>query len=201
MALKKFPSTHSDAAFQVAAGFRRDHQSRSRRRVLSKPKKRPAAETTTVVDGAPHRRRPQAEISQDRFQTPKARRRREVTAIEYDPNRSARIALIKYTDGEMSYILAPDGLSVGAKVCAGDECRARSRQCASAQPIPLGTNIHNIEIDSGPRRPDRPQRRATGDVEQPRRRLRTGENAVRRDPHDSRRLLTRRSARSAMSIT
>src|SRR6202011_5957602 len=45
----------------------------------------------------------------------------EVTAIEYDPNRSARIALIKYSDGEMSYILAPDGLNVGAKVMSGNE--------------------------------------------------------------------------------
>src|SRR5205823_8359796 len=45
----------------------------------------------------------------------------EVTAIEYDPNRSARIALIKYADGEMSYILAPDGLNVGATVMSGSE--------------------------------------------------------------------------------
>src|SRR4030088_848053 len=45
----------------------------------------------------------------------------EVTAIEYDPNRSARIALIKYADGELSYILAPDGLIVGAKVMSGNE--------------------------------------------------------------------------------
>src|ERR1700693_688491 len=45
----------------------------------------------------------------------------EVTAIEYDPNRTARIALIKYSDGEQSYILAPDGLQVGAKVTAGDD--------------------------------------------------------------------------------
>src|SRR5881409_2701068 len=45
----------------------------------------------------------------------------EVTGIEYDPNRSARIALIKYADGEMSYILAPDGLTVGARVMSGNE--------------------------------------------------------------------------------
>src|SRR2546423_8321330 len=45
----------------------------------------------------------------------------EVVGIEYDPNRSARIALIKYADGEMSYILAPDGLTIGTKVAAGEE--------------------------------------------------------------------------------
>src|SRR5438067_5229425 len=45
----------------------------------------------------------------------------EVTAIEYDPNRTARIALLKYSDGEQSYILAPDGLQVGSKVTAGDD--------------------------------------------------------------------------------
>ena len=53
----------------------------------------------------------------------------EVIGIEYDPNRSARIALIKYADGELSYILAPNGLRVGSTVAAGDECRARSGKC------------------------------------------------------------------------
>ena len=50
----------------------------------------------------------------------------EVIGIEYDPNRSARIALIKYSDGELSYILAPDGLRVGARVMAGNEAAPRS---------------------------------------------------------------------------
>src|SRR5437588_12148311 len=73
----------------------------------------------------------------------------EVTAIEYDPNRSARIALIKYSDGEMSYILAPDGLGVGAKVMSGNEAPPDLGNSLPLSVIPLGANIHNIEIAPG----------------------------------------------------
>ena len=73
----------------------------------------------------------------------------EVTAIEYDPNRSARIALIKYADGEMNYILAPDGLLVGAKVIAGGEAPPDLGNALPLSAIPLGANIHNIEIAPG----------------------------------------------------
>src|SRR4030081_2765050 len=73
----------------------------------------------------------------------------EVTAIENDPNRSVRIALIKYADGEMSYILAPDGLSVGAKVMSGNEAPPDLGNSLPLSVIPLGANIHNIEIAPG----------------------------------------------------
>jgi large subunit ribosomal protein L2 len=73
----------------------------------------------------------------------------EVTAIQYDPNRSARIALIKYTDGELSYILAPDGLTVGAKVSAGDNVAPDLGNALPLRAIPLGANIHNIELTPG----------------------------------------------------
>jgi large subunit ribosomal protein L2 len=73
----------------------------------------------------------------------------EVTSIEYDPNRSARIALIKYTDGEMSYILAPDGLNVGAKVMSGPDAPPDLGNSLPLSVIPLGANIHNIEIAPG----------------------------------------------------
>jgi large subunit ribosomal protein L2 len=73
----------------------------------------------------------------------------DVAAIEYDPNRSARIALIKYTDGEMSYILAPDGLAVGAKVMSGPEAPPDLGNSLPLSVIPLGANIHNIEIAPG----------------------------------------------------
>jgi len=73
----------------------------------------------------------------------------EVTAIEYDPNRSARIALIKYADGEMSYILAPDGLNVGAKVRSGPEAAPDLGNSLPLSTIPLGANIHNIELAPG----------------------------------------------------
>jgi large subunit ribosomal protein L2 len=73
----------------------------------------------------------------------------EVIGIEYDPNRSARIALIKYADGEMSYILAPDGLTVGASVMSGNEATPDLGNSLPLSTIPLGSSIHNIEIAPG----------------------------------------------------
>lgn len=73
----------------------------------------------------------------------------EVVGIEYDPNRSARIALIKYSDGELNYILAPDGLGVGLTVAAGDDVAPDLGNALPLRAIPLGTNIHNIELTPG----------------------------------------------------
>ena len=73
----------------------------------------------------------------------------EVIAIEYDPNRSARIALIKYADGELSYILAPNGLRVGSTVAAGDDAAPDLGNALPLRAIPLGANIHNIELAPG----------------------------------------------------
>jgi large subunit ribosomal protein L2 len=73
----------------------------------------------------------------------------DVIGIEYDPNRSARIALIKYTDGEKSYILAPIGLAVGAKVTAGDNVAPEVGNALPLKAIPLGASIHNVELIPG----------------------------------------------------
>ncbi|PYI81278.1 MAG: 50S ribosomal protein L2, partial [Verrucomicrobia bacterium] len=73
----------------------------------------------------------------------------EVIGIEYDPNRSARIALIKYADGELSYILAPSGLKVGATVNAGNDVAPDLGNSLPLRAIPLGTNVHNIELTPG----------------------------------------------------
>src|SRR3989440_10303317 len=70
----------------------------------------------------------------------------EVLGIEYDPNRSARIALIKYSDGELSYILAPEGLRVGARGMSGNGAAPDLGNALSLLAIPLGTNIHSIEL-------------------------------------------------------
>jgi large subunit ribosomal protein L2 len=72
-----------------------------------------------------------------------------VVAIEYDPNRSARIALLHYTDGEKRYILAPVGLSVGDTVHAGQEAEVRPGNALPLANMPLGTTIHNIELKPG----------------------------------------------------
>src|SRR6059058_4809636 len=73
----------------------------------------------------------------------------EVVGIEYDPNRSARIALIKYADGEMSYILAPDGLTNGARVMSGPTAPPDLGNSLPLSAIPLGSSIHNIELAPG----------------------------------------------------
>lgn len=72
-----------------------------------------------------------------------------VKAIEYDPNRSARIALLYYADGEKRYILAPNGLSVGAKVVSGSEALPEVGNALPLANIPIGTIIHNIELRPG----------------------------------------------------
>ena len=72
-----------------------------------------------------------------------------VLAIEYDPNRTANIALICYADGEKSYILAPAGLKVGIKIMNGPEAEVRLGNCLPLSEIPVGTLIHNIELYPG----------------------------------------------------
>jgi large subunit ribosomal protein L2 len=73
----------------------------------------------------------------------------EVIAIEYDPNRSARIALVQYPDGEKTYILAPIGLGVGVKITAGDDAAPETGNALPLKSIPLGTAIHNVELTPG----------------------------------------------------
>lgn len=72
-----------------------------------------------------------------------------VEAIEYDPNRTARIALVIYPDGERRYILAPLGLGVGAKVTAGEEAPIVPGSALPLSKIPIGTQVHNIEMRAG----------------------------------------------------
>ncbi len=73
----------------------------------------------------------------------------EVLAIEYDPIRSARLALLQYQDGEKKYILCPDGLKVGAKVMNGTTATAEVGNCLPLSSIPVGVTIHNVELVPG----------------------------------------------------
>ena len=73
----------------------------------------------------------------------------EVLAIEYDPIRTARLALLRYTDGEKTYILAPDGLRVGAQITSGPAAAPELGNALPLKAIPLGTNIHNVELTPG----------------------------------------------------
>jgi large subunit ribosomal protein L2 len=72
-----------------------------------------------------------------------------VASIEYDPNRSANIALINYADGEKRYIIAPKGLEVGMKVVSGEACDIKVGNAMQLKNIPVGTVVHNIELTLG----------------------------------------------------
>ena len=72
-----------------------------------------------------------------------------VKSIEYDPNRTANLALICYADGQKAYILAPEGLKVGMKVVSGAEAEAKIGNCLPLSEIPVGAQIHNIELYPG----------------------------------------------------
>ncbi|MFQ5965450.1 MAG: 50S ribosomal protein L2 [Candidatus Scalinduaceae bacterium] len=72
-----------------------------------------------------------------------------VASVEYDPNRSANIALLHYVDGEKRYILAPSGLSVGESIISGDRVEPKIGNCMPLKNIPSGMDIHNIELKPG----------------------------------------------------
>ena len=72
-----------------------------------------------------------------------------VSAIEYDPNRSARIALIQFEDGEKRYILSPNGLRIGDRISSGPRAEIRVGNAMPLSRVPLGTQVHNIELTPG----------------------------------------------------
>jgi ribosomal protein L2 len=77
-----------------------------------------------------------------------------VTQIEYDPNRSSNIALVTYLDGEKRYIIAPVGLEVGKTIASGEDADILPGNTLPIRNIPLGTQIHNIELRPGKGRTD-----------------------------------------------
>jgi large subunit ribosomal protein L2 len=72
-----------------------------------------------------------------------------VVSIEYDPNRTCRIALLQYEDGEKAYILAPEGLKASDRVISGEEIEPRLGHCMPMKKIPLGMSVHNVEMQPG----------------------------------------------------
>ncbi len=72
-----------------------------------------------------------------------------VVSVEYDPNRSARIALLQYEDGQKSYILAPEGLKAGDRLMSGEEAEPRVGNCMPLRKVPPGMEVHNVELQPG----------------------------------------------------
>jgi large subunit ribosomal protein L2 len=102
-------------------------------------------EITSWFRGGGHKRRyRQIDFRRDKHDVPG-----KVATVEYDPNRSARIALIHYADGDKRYILAPEGLAPGMEVVAGSKAEVNVGNALPLRLIPLGTMIHNIELKQG----------------------------------------------------
>jgi large subunit ribosomal protein L2 len=100
---------------------------------------------TTRFRGGGHKRRFRTiDFRRDKIGVPAL-----VATIEYDPNRTARIALLNYADGEKRYILAPDGMKVGDKIVSSKTADIRPGNCLQLQHIPVGTMIHAIEMKKG----------------------------------------------------
>src|SRR2546428_2628978 len=117
---------------------------------LTEPKQRTggrrnSGDITSWHRGGGHKRKLRiVDFKRDKFGVPAT-----VASIEYDPNRSARIALLSYADGEKRYILQPDGLKVGQKVVSGPEADILVGNALPLKNIPQGTTIHNIELRPG----------------------------------------------------
>src|SRR2546429_5713220 len=100
--------------------------------------------TSRYMGGGHKRQYRRIDFRRDKFAVPA-----KVASIEYDPNRTARIALLHYADGEKRYILAPKGLAVGDTVVSGPGADIRIGNAMPLFEIPLGTTVHNVELKIG----------------------------------------------------
>ncbi len=100
--------------------------------------------TSRYIGGGHKRKLRIIDFKRDKFDV-----QAEVQSIEYDPNRSARIALVLYTDGEKRYILAPESLKVGEKIISGEKVPPEVGNALPFKSMPLGTIVHNIELKPG----------------------------------------------------
>ena len=149
MALIKFKPTTSGRRFGNASHFG-DLTTDRPYKPLTLPKKSTAGRnnhghTTSRHRGGGHKRR----IRIIDFKRLRHHQEAQVLTLEYDPNRSARISLIQYVDGEKAYILAPDGLRVGETVMSGERAEVKIGNHLPLRNIPEGTAIHNLELEPG----------------------------------------------------
>ena len=149
MALKKFSPTSAGRRFQTSLSFDDVSSARPEKSLTvglrSTGGRNSQGRITSRYMGGGHKRLYRIiDFRRDKMGVP-AR----VAAIEYDPNRSARIALLHYVDGEKRYILAPNGLEVGAQVVSGPTADIIAGNALPLKGIPLGTTIHNIELKRG----------------------------------------------------
>lgn len=149
MGVKKYKPTSAGRRFATSPDFEeitKDKPEKSLTRPLSKKAGRNAGGRITVRhQGGGHKRKYRViDFKRDKDNVPA-----KVASIEYDPNRSARIALLHYADGEKRYIIAPEGLKVGIKVVSGEKADIKVGNALPLNKIPLGAVIHNIELKPG----------------------------------------------------
>ena len=149
MALRKYKPTSPGRRFRSVATFEEVTKTEPEKSLLAPITKKGGRNNmgriTTRHQGGGHKRR---------YRIIDFKRRKDgvpakVAAIEYDPNRSARIALLHYADGAKAYIIAPAGLEVGKQVMSGPEADILPGNALPIRNIPLGTQIHNIELRPG----------------------------------------------------
>ena len=149
MAVKKFKPTSPGRRGMTGHAFEEVTRSRPEPGLVSTLRRKGGRNSqgriTVRHRGGGHRRRYRViDFKRDKLDVP-AR----VVSVEYDPNRSARIALLHYADGEKRYILAPTGLRIGDELKAAVRAEIRPGNCMPLARMPLGTLIHNLELQSG----------------------------------------------------
>jgi large subunit ribosomal protein L2 len=150
MALKQIRPVNSSSRFQTFSSFEEITVGNQPVKSLVKGKKSSGGRNnrghlTSWWRGGGHKRR-YREID---FRREKHGIEAVVATIEYDPNRSARIALLHYADGEKRYVLCPHGLKVGDRVASGEKAEVNVGNALPLRKIPLGTTIHNVELRHG----------------------------------------------------
>jgi len=149
MALRKFKPTTPGQRHKVAITFEEITTSTPEKSLLAKRKRSGGRNDTgkmTIENiGGGHKKRYRIiDFKRNKFGIPA-----KVATIEYDPNRTANIALLHYVDGEKRYMVAPDGLKVGMEVVSGKEASIKIGNTLPLSELPLGTVIHNIELKPG----------------------------------------------------
>ena len=149
MGIKKFKPTSAGRRFQTVSDFEEITKREPEKSLLAPLKKNAGRNnygriTTRHIGGGHKRRYRIIDFKRNKYGVPGR-----VEAIEYDPNRSARIALVVYADGEKRYILAPLNLKVGDTVVSGPDADIRTGNSLPIRRIPLGTTVHNIELTPG----------------------------------------------------
>jgi len=149
MAIKKFKPTTPTLRYRTVSDFSDLTKKKPEKSLLEPLKKRGGRNNkgriTMRHQGGGHKRAyRRIDFKRDKLNIPA-----KVAAIEYDPNRSARIALLHYVDGEKRYILAPEGVKVGDRIEAGEGADIKNGNALPLEKIPLGSMVHNIELTIG----------------------------------------------------